>query len=70
MVVFYSYMAYSAQEHYTQLMCAIAWIESCVSVNNAIMFGMGILLVALVIITIGVILLIKSFSRQIIRYRS
>ena len=57
--VFYSYMAYSNQESYVRLMCAVTWTYPCIAVNNAIMLGMGMLGIGLVIIATVVILLMK-----------
>lgn len=53
MVIFYSYMAFINQESYSRLMCAVAWVESCVSINNAIMWGMGYLAIGLVLLSVG-----------------
>ena len=64
LTIFYISMAYSAQQHYTELMCAVAWTFSCITVNNAIIWGMSGLALGLVLVAIGVILLIKSRKKQ------
>jgi hypothetical protein len=62
MAVFYSYMAYSAQQNYTQLMCAVFWVTKCTATNNALMFDMGFLAIGLVFISVGGLVVMKEIK--------
>lgn len=64
MVVFYSYTAYSAQQVYVKLMCAVTWASQCTTTNNLLMWAMGMLAIGLVLIAIGGIILVKVIKSR------
>ena len=60
LAIFYGYMAYSSQQSYVKLMCAVAWSSPCTDVNNNMMLGMGFLAIGLVLISVGGLVVVKS----------